>query len=117
MTPIDPEEEADILECLEHDRHMFAWTLTRCGERAPDLATQEALSFYSYKPPADPERELMELQMVMLRFHGSPWHQAMLHIHGDGYWWSDPTLGGASAEYETESAAFRARRRSACGAG
>ena len=115
MTPIYPEEEADVLECLEHERHMFAWTLTRCAGLAPDLAVQEALSLYSYKPPGDPERELMEL-----RFHDSPWHLAMLRIHGDGYWWSDPMTarhGGASAEYHAESEAFRARQRSRAASG
>lgn len=86
---------------------MLAWTLTRCAGLAPDVAIQEALSVYRYKPPGDPERVLMEIQL-----HYPPWHQVMLRIHGDGYWWSDPTLGGASAEYEAESAAFRARRRS-----
>lgn len=103
MTPIDPEEEADILECLEHERHMFAWTLTRCAGIDPEVAARAAMSLYGDAPTDEDGRDLLKL-----KFHDGAWHLAMLHIHGEGYWWQpwypryQKTLAGAWAEYLAE---------------
>ena len=96
------EEEAWYLAILEHERHMFAWCLTRIGGRSPEAAAAEAAAFYEYEPASEEYRALV--------FHDLAWHWAMLTIHGDGYWWRDRALETPTAEYEAEASAFGAGR-------
>jgi hypothetical protein len=100
----DPPDETEYLEYLEHERHMFAWGLARYSLLSPDVAAQEATSFYAYEPSSDPYRGLV--------FHDQAWHWVMLRVHGEFYWKSNRELGMPSAEYQMESEAFQARRRS-----
>lgn len=105
----EPEDEADYLESLEHERHMYAWCLTRYSGLSPEAAAREAMSFYEYQPASYEYRGLV--------FHDVAWHWAMLRIRGDCYWLSDRGLETPSVEYQAESEAYCARRQTKASGG
>lgn len=95
--------EQGYLECLEHERHMFAWTLHRFGGMPANEAEGQALQHYPYQPPDHKFRGLV--------MHDQAWHWAMLMLHGDGYWRTNPDLQHIPAEYEQESDRFEDQQR------
>lgn len=94
--------EQEYVVCLEHERHMFAWTLERFGAVPPAEARARALQCYPYEPPDDVCRGLS--------FHDEAWHWAMLTLHGSMYWQASPGFEVAPAEYLKEAQRFRASR-------
>src|SRR5438132_209916 len=76
--------EQEYLDCLEHERDMFAWVLVNFGRVAAPEAEEDALRTYPYEPPSPAGRGLV--------FHDRAWHWAMLTLHGPGYWRANPEL-------------------------
>lgn len=86
-----PEKEAEYLEYLAHERHMYASCLKRYAGLSTDAAAEEAMSFYPYEPVSNPYRGPA--------FDDEAWHWAMLRIHGEAYWTTDPVLEAPGTEY------------------
>lgn len=92
-----PEDE--YLECLKHERHMFAWTLKTFGLIAQEEAGALTARFYPYEPPSLPLRGIV--------FHDEAWHWAMLQINGELYWKARPGLETPPPEYRREADRFK----------
>nr|WP_229295593.1 hypothetical protein [Stenotrophomonas maltophilia] len=67
------------------------------------LALEQARQRY---PDQSPGREYEHA----LIFHDEPWHWAMLHVKGEGYWHRHPELAQPSLDYEAESDALHLAR-------
>lgn len=92
MTDSDDYPEEEYLQDLADGRLDFAWILENVGNYSAETAKAEALERYPYQPPEDKYRWLI--------FHELPWHWAMLHLYGEGYWHTYPHLQEPSDEYK-----------------
>lgn len=88
------QNEAKYLQCLNEERKMYAWCLTKYGDYSPEKAHQEANEFYEYEPKEDEYRGLV--------FHDNAWHWAMLKIYGEQYWIKHPEMANETEEYIRE---------------
>ncbi|VUL74801.1 hypothetical protein [Stenotrophomonas maltophilia] len=89
----------DFTTEIEDSRHLFAWCLVRYGQIPEALAIEQARERYPDQAAGhEYEHELL--------FHDEPWHWAMLHLLGEGYWHQNPELLQPSLEYDTESDAL-----------
>ena len=86
-------DETEYLSHLRVERHMFAWALERYGDLPSSAAASAAETFYAYEPPS---------RYRGLLFHDDAWHWAMLHLHGDNYWMSNPGLETPPVQFEDE---------------
>ena len=73
-TPVE-----DFTTEIEDSRHLFAWCLVHHGQVPEAQALEQARKRY---PDQSPCREYEHA----LIFHDEPWHWAMLHMKGEGYW-------------------------------
>ena len=94
--------ESEYLAQLEHERHMFAWAVSRLGGVPSDQAEVMAERRYPYEPPSDKYRDLA--------FHNSAWHKAMLHLRGEMYWVKNRGLEKKPFAYEVEEERLRVRK-------
>jgi hypothetical protein len=92
--------EADYVQRLEHERHMFAWCLVEHGEVATSTARTHAEEHYPYEDATLPYR--------LHVFHDLAWHYAMQHLHGGSYWRERPELESPTTAYMAESGRWRA---------
>lgn len=93
-TPVE-----DFTTEIEDSRHLFAWCLMHYGQIAEELAIERARQRY-------PDQTAGHEYEHALLFHDEPWHWAMLHMKGEGYWQQHPELAQPSLEYDTESDAL-----------
>ncbi|UXB35774.1 hypothetical protein [Stenotrophomonas maltophilia] len=93
-TPVE-----DFATEIEDSRHLFAWCLVHYGQVPEAQALEQARKRY---PDQNPGREYEHA----LIFHDEPWHWAMLHVKGEGYWQQHPELAHPSLHYEAESDAL-----------
>lgn len=84
---------------IEDSRHLFAWCLVRYGQVPEALAIEQARQRYPDQAPG------CEYEHALI-FHDEPWHWAMLHVLGEGYWHQNPELAQPSLAYDTESDAL-----------
>lgn len=89
-----PWSEDEYQEYLQSERRSFAWVLHAYGSIDLAEAVEEAEKRYPYEPPDTPYRGLV--------FHDSSWHWAMIHLYGQGYWWTRPELSEPPQEYRKE---------------
>jgi len=83
-------DEADYVRYLNHERQFFARALVEFGGYNAAQADREALERYPYEP-ANPDRGWI--------FHDSPWHWAMIRLHGNCFWASQPDLTQPPHDY------------------
>jgi hypothetical protein len=100
VNQIEPWDESEYLESLNHDRHMFAWCLVTFGNVPEPIARSRAEAFYPYESAAAERRGLV--------LHDDAWHWAMLQILGEQYWWERPELEHPSADYQAEAERYQA---------
>ena len=84
-------DEDEYVECLRDERRRYAWVMQRHAGLDAIRAETAALKRYPFEAADAPYRGLV--------FHDEAWHWAMLAIHGDEYWVSQPHLVEPSAEY------------------
>ncbi len=89
----------DFTTEIEDSRHLFAWCLVRYGQVPEVLALEQARKRY---PDQSRGREFEQA----LIFHDEPWHWAMLHVEGEGYWRWRPEREQPSLDYEAEADAL-----------
>lgn len=89
----------DFATEIEDSRHLFVWCLVRYGQVPEALAIEQARQRYPDQAPG------CEYEHALI-FHDEPWHWAMLHVLGEGYWHQNPELAQPSLAYDTESDAL-----------
>ena len=80
--------------CLDCERLLYAWCLSKSGGWTAEEPERKAREFYEYEPPDSKHRDLV--------FHKSAWDWAMFHVHGDGYWIRRPELAKPPEDFDRE---------------
>lgn len=89
----------EYVECLKHERHLFARVFRSYGSYSPADADDAAAACYPYEEPSD---------LHGLIFHDEAWHRAMLRIHGEFHWLAKPKLESPPQEYLDASSSLEA---------